>query len=104
MAADLPDGVDDVLPHLLCQLRELLLGERLQILGPVDVREQAHELLVYMKSVIRSSSAVVGGPAARLASPAAPACERRATSARASRAVRWDSAASSLAPASPCSL
>ena len=30
--ADLPDRVDDVLAHLLGELRELLLGERVQVL------------------------------------------------------------------------
>ncbi len=44
--ADLADGVDDVLAHLLGELRELLLGEPVQVLGTVDVLEQAHEVRV----------------------------------------------------------
>ena len=46
VAADLPDRVDDVLAHLLRELRELLLGERVQVLGSVDLLEQAHEVRV----------------------------------------------------------
>ncbi len=34
--ADLADRVDDVLAHLLRELRELLLGELVQVLGAVD--------------------------------------------------------------------
>ena len=44
--ADLPDRVDDVLAHLLRELRELLLGESAQILGAVDLLQQAHEVRV----------------------------------------------------------
>ena len=44
--ADLADRVDDVLAHLLGELRELLLGEPVQVLGTVDVLEQAHEVRV----------------------------------------------------------
>ena len=44
--ADLPDGVDDVLAHLLRELRQLLLGELAQVLGTVDVLQQAHEVRV----------------------------------------------------------
>ena len=44
--ADLPDRVDDVLAHLLGELRELLLGEPVQVLGTVDALEQAHEVRV----------------------------------------------------------
>ncbi len=44
--ADLPDGVDDVLAHLLRELRELLLGESAQVLGAVDRLQQAHEVRV----------------------------------------------------------
>ena len=44
--ADLPDRVDDVLAHLLGERRELLLGEGLEVLGTVDVLEQAHEVRV----------------------------------------------------------
>ena len=46
MAPDLPDGVDDVLAHLLRELRELLLGETAQVLGTVDVLQEAHEVRV----------------------------------------------------------
>ncbi len=46
VAADLPDRVDDVLADLLGQLRELLLGELVQVLGAVDGLEHAHELRV----------------------------------------------------------
>ena len=38
--ADLTDGVDDVLAHLLRDLRELVLGQRLQVGGTVDARQQ----------------------------------------------------------------
>ena len=34
VAADLPDGVDDVLAHLLGELQELRLGEALEVAGP----------------------------------------------------------------------
>ena len=44
--ADLPDRVDDVLAHLLRELRELLLGEAVQVLGTVDLLEQAHDVRV----------------------------------------------------------
>ena len=46
VTADLADRVDDVLAHLLRQLRELLLGEPVQVLGTVDLLEQAHEVRV----------------------------------------------------------
>ena len=39
--ADLADRVDDVLAHLLGQLGELLVAEAVQVLRPVDLREQA---------------------------------------------------------------
>ena len=44
--ADLADRVDDVLAHLLGELRELLLGQGVQVLWAVDVLEQAHEVRV----------------------------------------------------------
>ncbi len=40
MAADLTDGVDDVLAHLLGDLLQLLVAEPVQVLGLVDVVEQ----------------------------------------------------------------
>jgi len=93
VTADLADGVDDVLAHLLGDLHELLLGELVQVLGTVDLLEQAHEVLVKMKSAMSSSSAVASLRDARAA-----------TSASASRAIRCDSAASSLARSTPNSL
>jgi hypothetical protein len=46
MAADLADGVDDVLADLLRNLSELLVGQGVEILGTVDAVEQCHELRV----------------------------------------------------------
>ena len=44
--ADLADRVDDVLAHLLGELRELLLGQGLEVLRTVYVLEQAHDVRV----------------------------------------------------------
>ena len=42
--ADLADGVDQQVPHLLRDLLELVLGEAVQVLGAVDAVEQVgHE-------------------------------------------------------------
>ena len=37
---DLADHVDDQLAHLLRDLRQLLVGERVQVRGPLDPRQQ----------------------------------------------------------------
>jgi len=50
MAAYLPHGVDDVLADLLGQLRQLLLGERLQVVGAVYAVE---DVQVFKMSVCR---------------------------------------------------
>ena len=39
VAADLPDRVDDVPAHLLRELRQLLVGQRVEILRALDARE-----------------------------------------------------------------
>ena len=67
--ADLADRVDDVLAHLLGDLRELVLGEAVEVLRAVDAVEDAGMGLmtvrVRMKSVICSSSAAPAGAASR---------------------------------------
>ena len=84
--ADLADGVDQQLAHLLGDLLQLVLGEAVQVLRAVDAVEDAgHEGLVMMKSVICSSSGAPSGAARRSAS----------------RALRCDSCAISRAPSSP---
>src|ERR1700753_641438 len=55
---DLTDCVDDVLTDLLGESRQVLLAETMQILRPIDVLEQAHEVRVKMKSAMFSSSTV----------------------------------------------
>jgi hypothetical protein len=40
VTADLPDGVDYVRAHLLGEVLKLLLGELVQILRSLDLREQ----------------------------------------------------------------
>jgi hypothetical protein len=73
--ADLPDGVDDVLSHLLRDLGELLLAEAVEVLRAVDaVEKSAHEVRVWMKSVICSSSGAPPG-AARASASLARSCD-----------------------------
>ena len=44
VAADLADRVDDVLAHLLRDLLQLLVGERVEVLGAVDrFQEVGHQ-------------------------------------------------------------
>ena len=103
MAADLADRVDDVLAHLLGELRELLLGELVQVLGAVDLCragsrgarvDEVGDLLELGGRMIRLRRRPDGSGRA----------DRSATSASAARAVRCDSAASSLARSMPYSL
>ena len=93
VATDLADRVDDVVAHLLRELLELVLAERLQVLGPVDAVEQRrhYEFLAYMKSVISSRSEVSPASSARAASSAA-------------RALSWELAASARARSRPKTL
>ena len=46
VTADLPHSVDDVLAHLLGELREFLLGERLEVLGAVYAVDDGHDVRV----------------------------------------------------------
>ena len=84
VAADLPHGVDQQLTDLLGDLRELVLGEAVEVLRAVDAVEEGHELRKAMKSVICSSS---WAPEVALA--------------RAARALRCDSAAMRARPVEP---
>ena len=84
VAADLAHRVDQQLADLLGDLRELVLGEAVEVLRAVDAVEEGHELRKAMKSVICSSSRA---PEVALASAA--------------RALWCDSAASARAPSSP---
>ncbi len=84
--ADLPHRVDQQLAHLLGDLRELVIRERMQVLRAVDAVEEGHVVRVAMKSVICSSSAAPE-PAVALLSAA--------------RALPCDSAAMARAPSSP---
>ncbi len=85
--ADLAHRVDQQLAHLLGDLGELGVGQRVEVLGAFDAVEEAgHEERVKMKSVICWSSAAPPGTA----------------SVRAARALAWDSSASRRAPSRPC--
>ncbi len=104
VAADLADRVDDQLAHLLGQALELLVGEIVEVVGPVDRVQQFGRALgfqlvvmssgdvvqvcrVWMKSVIRARSSV-----------------RVSASDSASRALPCDSEASSRARSRPNAL
>ena len=66
VAADLADGVDDVLAHLLGDRLKLLVAEPVQVLGLVDrvrVGRVISSVRVAMKSVICSSSGAASGAA-----------------------------------------